>query len=173
VLERGAFPNSKRSVGIARSSGTKFMALIPYRGGWDLDRWFEGDDDWFDFGPSFKLMKSPNMPKMDVYEKDGKVMVEAELPGFKPEEISAKIKDGVLTIEAESKKEEKEGGEKKDYWRREISRNYVKRAIVLPEIDESKAEAEFKDGMLTISAPKAQPKIEEEKAKKLEIRSKI
>jgi HSP20 family protein len=156
----------------APTKNEKVMALIPYRGGWDVDRWFEGDDDWFDWGPSFKLMKAPNMPKVDVYEKEGKVVVEAELPGFKPEEISAQIKDGVLTIEGESKKEEKEGDEKKDYWRREISRSYVKRAIALPEIAKDKAEAEFKDGVLKIIAPKIEPKIEEEKVKKLEIKSK-
>jgi len=146
------------------------MALIPYQGGWGLDRWFE-DDDWMDW-PSFKLMKMPQSPKVDVYEKDDNVIVEAELPGFKPEQITAKIQDNILTIEAKSEEEKKEEDEKKGYWRKEISRGYMKRAVVLPEVVEDRAEAEFESGMLKIKVPKAKPQIEEKKVKNLDIKSK-
>ena len=148
----------------------KNMALIPYRGGWDIDRWFD-DDDWMNW-PSFQLMKMPEAPKMDVYEKDGKVMVKAELPGFKREQIDAQIKDGVLTIEAKSEEKKEEDDKKKGYWRKEIRHGYVKRAIALPEIDESGVEAEFENGVLKITAPKAAPQVEEAKSKKLEIKGK-
>ncbi len=147
------------------------MALIPYRGGWDIDRWFDGDEDWIDW-PSFRLMKMPEAPKMDVYEKEGKVVVKAELPGFKRDQISAQIKDGVLTIEAKAEEEKKEEDKKKGYWRKEISHGYVKRAISLPEIEEDKLEAEFENGVLKITAPKIAPQVEQAKAKKLEIKGK-
>jgi len=147
------------------------MALIPYGGGWDIDRWFE-DDDWMDW-PSFKLMKMPGAPKVDVYEKEGKVCAEAELPGFKQDEISVQIKDNVLTIEGNSEKKEEEEDKKKGYWRKEIRKGYMKRSVALPvKVDADKAEAEFKDGVLKISVPKIEPRIEEEKAKKIEIKSK-
>ncbi len=147
------------------------MALIPYGGGWDIDRWFE-DDDLFDL-PSFKLMKMPGAPKVDVYEKEGKVCAEAELPGFAPEEITAQIKDNVLTIEGSSEKKEEEEDKKKGYWRKEIRHGYVKRSVALPvKVDADKAQAEFKDGMLKITVPKIEPRIEEEKTKKIEIKGK-
>ncbi len=148
----------------------KNMALIPYRGGWDIDRWFD-DNDWINW-PSFQLMKMPETPKMDIYEKDGKVVVKAELPGFKRDQINAQIKDGVLTIEAKSEEKQEEDDKKKGYWRKEIHRGYVKRAIALPEIEEDKVEAEFENGVLKIIAPKTAPQIEEAKAKKLEIKGK-
>jgi len=146
------------------------MALIPYRGGWDIDRWFDGDD-WMNW-PSFQLMKMPEAPKMDVYEKDGKVVVKAELPGFTREQINARIKDGVLTIEAKSEDKKEEEDKKKGYLRKEIRHGYVKRAVALPEIEEDKAEAEFENGVLKIIAPKAAPQVEATKTKKLEIRGK-
>ncbi len=146
------------------------MALIPYRGAWDIDRWFD-DDDWMNW-PSFQLMKMPEAPKMDVYEKDGKVVVEAELPGFKREQINAQIKDGALTIEAKSEEKKEEDNKKKGYWRKEIHHGYVKRMVALPEIDEGKVEAEFENGVLKITAPRIQPQVEESKTKKLEIKGK-
>ncbi len=78
----------------------------------------------------------PEAPKMDVYEKDGKVVVKAELPASKREQIDAQIKDGVLTIEAKSDEKKEEDNKKKGYWRKEIRHGYVKRAVALPEIDE-------------------------------------
>jgi Molecular chaperone (small heat shock protein) len=137
------------------------MALIPYRGGWDIDRWFD-DDDWMNW-PSFQLMKMPEAPKMDVYEKDGKVVVKAELPGFTREQIDARIKDGVLTIEAKSEHQKEEEDKKKGYLRKEIRHGYVKRAVALPEIEEDKAEAEFENGVLKIIAPKAAPQLRQPK----------
>ena len=145
-----------------------YMALIPYRGGWDIDRWFE-DEDW----PSFKLMKMPAAPKVDVYEKEDKMVAEAELPGFKPDQITAEIKDNALVIEAKSEEEKEEEDEKKDYWRKETSRSYMKRVVPFPvEVVADQAEAEFENGVLKVKVPKAQPKVEEERTKKLEIKSK-
>jgi len=114
----------------------------------------------------------PEAPKMDVYEKDGKVVVKAELPGFTREQINARIKDGVLTIEAKSEDKKEEEDKKKGYLRKEIRHGYVKRAVALPEIEEDKAEAEFENGVLKIIAPKAAPQVEATKTKKLEIRGK-
>jgi len=147
------------------------MALIPYRGGWDIDRWFEDEDlaDW----PSFRLMKMSGAPKVDVYEKGDDVIAEAELPGFKPDQITATIKDNALVIEANSEEKKEEEDKKQGYWRKETSRGYMKRIVPFPvEVIADKAEAEFENGMLKIKVPKAQPRVEEEKGKLLEIKSK-
>lgn len=146
------------------------MALIPYRG-WDIDRWFD-DDDWADW-PSFKLMKMPAAPKVDVYEKEGSMIAEVELPGFKADQISAQIKNDTLIIEAQSEEKKEEEDKKKGYWRKETSRGYMKRAIPFPvRVEADKAQAEFENGILKIKVPKAQPQLEEEKTKRLEIKSK-
>ncbi len=146
------------------------MALVPYRGGWDIDRLFN-DDDWADW-PSLKVMKMPAGPKVDVYEKEGKVIVKAELPGFKSDQISAEIKDNMLVIEAKSEEDKEEDGGKNGYWRKEISRGYMRRVVSLPvEVVSDKAAAEFENGVLKIEVPKAQPQLEE-KTRKLEIKAK-
>jgi len=147
------------------------MALIPFRGGWDIDRWF--DDDFWPEWPSLKLVQMPDAPKIDIYEKYDKVKIKAQLPGFKPEQINAQIKDNMLVLEARREEKKEEEDKDKKYWRREISQGYMKRVLPLPvEVESDKAEAEFEDGILKIIVPKAQPKIEEEKTKKLEIKKK-
>lgn len=144
------------------------MALIPYRSIWDIDPW--SDDDWL--GPSFKMAKV-NALKMDVYEKDGNVVAKAQLPGFKAEQINAQVNDDMITIEAQSQTDKEEGDDKKGYWRKEISQGYVKRVVPLPvDVDSSKAQAEFENGVLTITVPKMEKLKEEEKQKKLEIKKK-
>lgn len=145
------------------------MALIPYRPWWDIDNWFEDEEQEL---PALRLVKMPAAPKIDIYEKEDNIVVKAELPGFKPEQIKAEIKDNLLTIEAKTEEKKEEGGKDKKYWRREISSGYVKRMITLPEeVVSDKIEAEFKNGVLKIKAPKAQPQALEEKTKKLEIKS--
>ncbi|HDJ30428.1 MAG TPA: Hsp20/alpha crystallin family protein [bacterium] len=135
------------------------MSLIPYRNPfWELERWFE--EEW----PSMKT------PKMDIYEKDGKVIAEVELPGVDPKNIEVEVKNNILKVEAKSEtsKEEK----KKGYYRRELSRGYYQRAVPLPvEVIDEKAEAEYADGILTITIPKAKPE-KKEKAKKIKIKVK-
>jgi HSP20 family protein len=147
------------------------MALIPFWSERDIDRELEDENltDW----PAFGLMKISSAPKVDVYEKGDTVVTEAELPGFKPEQITAEIKDNALVIEAKAEEEKEEGDKKKGYWRKETSRGYMKRVVSLPvEVVADKAEAEFENGVLKIKVPKAQPRVEEAKAKKLEIKRK-
>ncbi len=97
----------------------------------------------FDFGPA-----------VDVYEKDDEVIVEAELPGVKREDLEVSAADDSITIRGETKHEEetKEEG----YYRKEIRRGSFYRTVPLPApIDEDKVTAKLEDGVLTIRAPKA------------------
>ena len=93
------------------------------------------------------------VPAIDVYEKDNEVVVKAQLPGCKKEDIEVTIQDNVLTIKAERKQEEEV--EDEGYYRREISYGTIVRTVPLPvPVDEEKVTAKFEDGVLTIRAPK-------------------
>ena len=92
---------------------------------------------------------------VDLSETDGQVVVKAALPGIQPEGVDISVSDGVLTIKGETKSEEKSDAE--NYHRREIRYGAFSRAIALPsEVDDAKAEAEFQDGVLTVTLPKAE-----------------
>jgi HSP20 family protein len=115
-----------------------------------LDSFFErrgevGNGDW--------------VPAMDVSEREGEVVVKAEIPGMKKEDVKVSVKDDVLTISGEKKQEEHEEGEN---WHR-VERTYgcFKRVLSLPSVDNSKVEATYRDGILEIRLPKkesAKPK---------------
>jgi HSP20 family protein len=128
---------------------------------------FEGMDRMFDesFGRGWlrpfrrDWMTSPEfditMPKIDVIDRDEEVVVRAEVPAVKKEDIEVSISGNMLTIKGETKHEEKE--EKGDYYRSEISRGAFSRMVSLPaEVDESKARAALKDGVLELTLPKVE-----------------
>ena len=107
------------------------------------------------------------IPPVDVYSDENKVVVHAELPGMKQKDIDVNYQDGVLTIKGERKHEAetKENG----YHRVERAYGTFHRSVRLPaEVDASKVKAELKEGILTITFPKA----EEAKARKIEIEGK-
>jgi HSP20 family protein len=93
-------------------------------------------------------------PQMNVYQTDKNIVVEADVPGMKEEDLDIEISDGVLTIKGE-RKEESESNTK-EYFHREISYGAFHRAVNLPvDVQEDKAEAEVKHGQLVILIPKA------------------
>ena len=93
-------------------------------------------------------------PKADVTEDGDAITVKAELPGVEQKDIAVSIQDGMLLIngEKESEKEEKD----KRYHRVERTYGAFSRAMRLPSaVDGSKATADFKNGVVTITLPKA------------------
>ena len=92
-------------------------------------------------------------PQVDVTETDKEVKVCAEIPSVDAKDIEVSVEDGTLTIRGE-KKYEREENEKGQY-RMERSYGSFERVIALPtEVDESKAKAEFKKGVLRLTLPK-------------------
>ncbi len=91
---------------------------------------------------------------MDVYEEGETLVVKASLPGIKPEDLSIEVRDNVLTISGQTKvATEKEG---KGYLLSEHSYGQLQRSVILPvDVVVAKANAEFEDGMLTLTLPKA------------------
>jgi len=104
-------------------------------------------------------------PAVDVSETDAEYVIKAELPDVKKEDVKITMEDGVLTLTGERKQEKEEKG--KRYHRIERSYGSFMRSFELPDnVDTSKAKAEYKDGMLTLSLPKS----EKAKSKALEIK---
>ena len=105
--------------------------------------------------PHFAELATPEarMPRLDVIDRDDEVVIKAEVPGVKKEDIQISLSGNRMTIKGESRHEER--AEKGDYYRCEISRGAFSRSIVLPaDVDDTKAKAEMKDGLLQITLPK-------------------
>jgi len=92
--------------------------------------------------------------KVDVAEKNGAYLVTAELPGVKKEDIHVAIDGAQVTLEAEVKRE-KEAAKDERVLHSERVYGKVTRSFTLPqELDESKAQAKFHDGVLELTLPK-------------------
>jgi HSP20 family protein len=119
------------------------------------DPFFRRPSEWFDGALA-----------VDVSEQDGKVVVQASVPGFTKEEIEVQINEGVLSIKAHHL-EEKETKEEK-YYLKERREGSLSRRVSLPGIvQDAPVDAELKDGVLTVRVAipeKAQPKAIEIKA---------
>ncbi len=88
-------------------------------------------------------------PVVDIFEEKGEVVVKAELPGMKKDDISVKVVGNEIIINGEKKTEEKI--ERKDYLRVERSHGSFNRTLSLPEgCDTEHAKASFKDGVLEV-----------------------
>jgi HSP20 family protein len=90
---------------------------------------------------------------LDIKPTDKEVVIEASLPGFKPEDVEVTIEDGVLTIQArrEDSAESNDG-----YLRRERHWGSRYRQVALPwEVKADQAKATFDRGVLTLTIPKA------------------
>ena len=104
--------------------------------------------------------------RTDITEKDGKYILEADLPGFKKEDISVDIDKDCLTITAEHKSEENEE-DVNSYIRRERYYGSYSRCFNVKGIDTEAITAAYNDGVLTLTMPKKEPEIPA--ARRLEI----
>ena len=106
-------------------------------------------------------------PRVDIAETENEFTIKAEIPEVKKDDVKVTVDSGVLTIRGE-RKQEKEEKDKKFH---RVERYYgsFTRSFTLPDnVDESKIEASFKDGMLNLKIPKteaAKPKAIEVKVK--------
>jgi HSP20 family protein len=116
-------------------------------------------DGLFDefFRPAFVwedgAARQPLPIRVDVKETADAYTVAAELPGVKKDEIHVEIEGNEVTISAETRREDQKEGEK--YLRVERAYGKTARRFALPQdLDESKAEAKFADGVLELKLPK-------------------
>jgi HSP20 family protein len=95
-------------------------------------------------------------PALDAYEAGDQLVVEARLPGMKPEEIDVSIEQGVLTIQGETKAEEER--EERTYLIREHRTGRFSRSMHLPEtVDADAVQATYVDGVLRLRLAKVEP----------------
>jgi HSP20 family protein len=132
------------------------MGLSPFRGFWDMQsqmnrmfnemlgnlggqspaRQLEGVAEW--------------APAVDATTKDGNLVIRAELPGVKPEDVDISLQNNVLTIRGERKAEQEE--ERGGYYIRERRYGSFSRSFTLPQgTDESKVRARFDQGVLEVT----------------------
>lgn len=127
----------------------------------ELDRLFEA--------PLAELARSSQLlsgwtPALDVHEDKDNLIVQAELPGMKKEEIDISLHDGSLSISGERKTEQK--FEEAEVYRSERFVGRFQRTVTLPAaVAVDRVKAQYKDGILTITLPKA----EEAKPKQINV----
>ena len=103
---------------------------------------------------------TPWTPKMDVFEKNGELIVRADLPGMKKEEVFITLEEGNLTLKGE-RKEETEVKEE-NFYRAECNYGAFYRRLPLAfKVDPAKIVAKFLDGVLEVHVP--MPMLEEPK----------
>jgi HSP20 family protein len=104
-------------------------------------------------------------PALDVYEDKDNVIVKAELPGMKKEDIEVSLHNGALSISGERKSEEK--FQEAEAYRSERFVGRFHRSVTLPsEVKGNEVKAQYKDGILTVTLPKA----EAAKPKQIEVK---
>ena len=91
-------------------------------------------------------------PAIDVVREEGKILMRADVPGVKPEDIKIEVDEGVLTISGEH--EEKSEKKEKDYVRRERRFGSFSRSITLPKgVSGEDIDAKCTDGVLELTIP--------------------
>ena len=104
------------------------------------------------------------LPPVDIYETEQNIVLQAELPGVDPKDVEATVHEGTLYLKGE-RKYEKEVKEE-SYHHVEGAYGTFARTFELPaSVDADRVQAEFKDGVLTLTMPKK----EEAKAKRIKI----
>lgn len=114
-----------------------------------------------------EFFKVERMPAVNVIDNKENFMLEVAVPGMEKDDFKVEVKNGLLSIFAETKDEKKE--ENKNYTRKEFSSMSFSRLFTLPEnVKEGEIVAEYKNGVLHILIPKMESK--DVIAKKVEIK---
>ena len=127
----------------------------------ELDTLFEMPF-WSSLGRQSQLFSGWS-PALDLYQNNDNVIARVELPGMRKEDIEISLHDGMLTINGERKSETSEG-EKAERTERYVGK--FRRSVSLPtQVDTNKVTANYRDGILTVTLPKA----EEAKPKQIKV----
>jgi HSP20 family protein len=134
----------------------------PFRGSYDsqLNRLFS---DFFGRTTQEQNL-TPWAPAVDIFEGEHELVVKADLPDIRPEELDVRVENNILTIRGERKFEKK--ADEKNYLRVERSYGSFARSFSLANtVNTDAIKADYKDGVLTLSIPKR----EEAKPKQIKV----
>lgn len=136
------------------------MRLVPYRRSEspareresrifpEIPRFF---DDFFNDFPMIHARENW-LPRVDILEKDGEMILRCEIPGVSEKDIDLKLEGNVLTLRGEKKLDHEEGRD--NYHRVESFYGTFSRSFTLPEtVDTDKIKADYKNGVLTVTIP--------------------
>lgn len=129
------------------------FALNPY-----FERTFFNDPFFFTSGEQRALRPSF---RTDIKDTADAFVIEAELPGFKKEELKIELQKDLLTVSAEkTESKEEESKEENRFLRKERFIGTFKRSFTLSGIEQDAITASFEDGLLTLTLPKKEKKEE-------------
>jgi len=115
--------------------------------------------------PEEKWFKSEGQLAIDVYQTEKELLIQSTIAGIRPEDLDIFIEGDKVSIKGKREKPIEEG--ERNYFYQECYWGAFSREIILPvEVDPSRAEASFKEGILTIRIPK----IEREKKRKIAVK---
>jgi HSP20 family protein len=140
------------------------MSLIQRNNPFDLDRFF---DNFFAPSAGNTEMGSFFAPRVDIRDRDDHYEITAELPGVDRKDIHVHVKDGVLTLEAESSQSQQEEKEGRVIRQERRYGRYLRSFDLGGDVHDEDINASFKDGVLTLTAPKV--KQEEPQPRRIEI----
>ena len=119
-----------------------------------------------EFGPRGEMGQALWSPQIEAFEREGQLVVRADLPGLNKDDIRVEITGDALTIQGERKQEHEE--KREGYYRSERGYGSFYRSIPLPEgVNAEEAKADFRDGVLEIAMPAPQ---REQRRRQLEIK---
>jgi len=131
------------------------MTLLKTKDGSDLALLDQMFDTFFDWQlPTARLAYAPTA--LDLYERDGKYVLEMATPGFEPNEINVEVSGGTVTVTGDHS----EKTEKKDvrYHRREMRRGSFSRSVTLPQdLDADSVSATIDKGVLKVELTPTKP----------------
>ncbi len=128
-------------------------------------------DAFFNAASAPMQKMSPTLMRTDIKETDAGFELTIDLPGFKKDDVQAELKDGYLTINAQTQGESEDKDEQGTYVRKERFSGKCSRTFYVgDDIEEDDIKAKFEDGVLKIAVPKKQeqPKLEEKKTISIE-----
>lgn len=165
--------DEKKEVAVSQSKGKDTSDVQKYSSPLeDMERMFDDFMHRRFFAPSWMpRFQFPDFKEVstsiDMYEEGDELIIKAEMPGIKKEEISIDFTEDMITISGEKKSEEKT--ERKDFHRVERSFGSFTRKVRLPvEIQVEKAHASYKEGVLEIRMPKSEK--EKQKVRKIAVK---
>lgn len=140
------------------------MSLIPRNSLFDLDRFF--DNSWPSLAQEGNSL-STFAPRVDVKEKDNAYEISAELPGVNKEDVEVTLHNGILSIKAETRREDKEEKDGQVIRQERRYGKFVRSFDLGPQVKDDNINARFENGILTLTAPKSEPEVPQ--ARRIEI----